>query len=190
MHNLGMVLALLGRIDEGQRIERRAAEQCHAQGDPRLEGGSRCYLSTIALLAGDRQMAEREAAEAVRLLEVSKPTQVSAYAALAHALLAQDRAADALLAAEEGMSILNALVRVEDGEASLRLAYVESLARSGRNDEAERAGRDALARLTARASTIRETRWRRTFLENVAENARTVALFPALLTAPTGGQTT
>jgi hypothetical protein len=135
-------------------------------------------------------MAEREAAEAVRLLEVSKPTQVSAYAALAHALLAQNRAADALLAAEEGMSILNALVRVEDGEASLRLAYVESLRRSGHEQEAERAGRDALARLSARASTIREERWRRTFLENVAENARTVALFPGMVTAESAAHTT
>ena len=176
MHNLGMVLALIGRLSEGQTIEAKAAEECRKQGDARLEGGSRCYLSAMALYANDPKRAEMEAREAARLLEISPPTKVSALAALSRALLAQGRHEEALATASNGMAILDALVRVEEGEASLRLVYAEALFEAGHLERAQAVILHARERLEERAGKIKDERSRRSFLENVIENARTLSL--------------
>ena len=60
-HNLGGVLAALGRLEEARAVEHSAAEAFRASGDPRLEGSSRVYLSRILLAAGDVAGAEADA---------------------------------------------------------------------------------------------------------------------------------
>ena len=52
-HNLGRALQARGLLDEALAIETEALESFHAQGDRRLEGASRCYLSNILLERGE-----------------------------------------------------------------------------------------------------------------------------------------
>src|SRR5262249_10831435 len=75
LHNLGRVLAHLGRFDEARRLEEQAIDAYHRQGDPRMEGSSRAYLAQIALFAGDLGAAEREARAAAETLAATSPFQ-------------------------------------------------------------------------------------------------------------------
>jgi serine/threonine protein kinase/tetratricopeptide (TPR) repeat protein len=175
-HNLGMVLAYLGRLVEADEVEQKALETYRRLGDKRLEGGSLCYLSAIALLAGDHERAEREATEAVALLQNAPPMLVCALAARARALLSLGRAVEARSAAESAVGILDGLVRVEEGEAAARLVYAEALAASGDRAAAAVAIAVARERIVARASEIRRADLKDSFLERVTDNARTFEL--------------
>ncbi|MEO7327052.1 MAG: protein kinase, partial [Minicystis sp.] len=66
-NNLGNVLCRRGALDEAQRVEEQAVEACVAQGDPRLEAGSRNYLARILELQGDGAGALREGKKAAEL---------------------------------------------------------------------------------------------------------------------------
>src|SRR5690242_13368133 len=52
-HNLGPVLARLGRLDEARQLEGEAIQAFRAQRNRRLEGGSHLYLAQILLESGD-----------------------------------------------------------------------------------------------------------------------------------------
>jgi hypothetical protein len=71
--------------------------------------------------------------------------------------------------------------------AFVRLAHVEALAATGAHDAARGAVADARARLLAIAGRIADPEHRRGFLEDVPENARTVALGRAWLGEPAPG---
>ncbi|MET0592627.1 MAG: AAA family ATPase, partial [Polyangiaceae bacterium] len=175
-HNLGMVLGYLGRLEEAEDVEQKARETYHRLGDTRLEGGSHCYLSTIALLGGDAPRAEREAAAAIVLLEKAPPMLVCALAARARALLCVGRGEDALRDAESAVAILDKLVRVEEGEAAARLVFAESLAACGQSAAAAVAIAIARERILARSAEMHRADWKQSFLERVTDNVRTLEL--------------
>ncbi|HVZ75247.1 MAG TPA: protein kinase, partial [Polyangia bacterium] len=80
-HNLGRVLGLRGQPDEAARLERAAIGAFAKQGEPRLEGVARTYLSEILASGGDFAGAEREAALAVETLRVAPSLRVAALGA-------------------------------------------------------------------------------------------------------------
>jgi tetratricopeptide (TPR) repeat protein len=175
-NNLGIVLARLGRLDEAHAVETEAILDSAQQGDRRMEGGSRHYLATIFELQGALEEAELEARRSAELLLVAPPLRAHVLATLARIRLARGRPGEALATAREAMSELEKLGGLEEGEAVVRLVHAESLAAASLDEEAKRAVDEAKDRLLARADKIHDARWRESFLTNVPENARTLAL--------------
>ena len=175
-HNLGHALVYCGRLDEARALEQRAVEAFRRQGDPRLEGAARTYLAKAALLSGDAETGEREARAAAAMLEIAPQLRAPAVAVLARALLALGRPAEALEAAREAASAIDALGAIDEGESLVRLAFVEALAAAGTSDELAAAITVARDRLRARADRIKDPAWRERFLTCVPDNARTSAL--------------
>jgi hypothetical protein len=80
------------------------------------------------------------------------------------------------------MSILSSAGGVEEGEALIRLVHIQALDATGQLGEAGRRILDAQGRLRDRSARIVDPRYRKSFLQNVPENAATMALVPP--TAP------
>jgi hypothetical protein len=121
---------------------------------------------------------ELTAAEAAARTAVDHATspqfKAEGLAVLAHVLLGQCLKDEALVAAREGMTLLDENGGMEEGEALLRLVYAESLEACGHSTEARTALAVARDRLIARAEKLRN--YRDAFLCNVRENARTLEL--------------
>ena len=98
----------------------------------------------------------------------------SAWGVLSHVLLMRGKKDDALSAALEGKRLFDQTGGVVDGESLFRLAYAEALHAAGRTDDARAAIDDARRRLHERADRIEDPRWRRQFLEEIREHARTL----------------
>jgi hypothetical protein len=113
---------------------------------------------------------------AIEILAAVPPTRCYALAALAHVLLAAGRAGDALAASGEAFGLLEVLGGIDDGESFVRLTHAEALAAAGDPGGGRRALADARARLQARAERLSDAASRQSFLEQVPENARTLAL--------------
>ncbi len=175
-HNLGLALAHLGQLEEARRVEADAAAAFAEQGDKRMEGAARTYLSAILTLAGDLDAAEREARAAAELVAAAPPTRAFAIGTLARVRLRQGAADDALALASEAMALLEALGGVEGTESLIPLVHAEALAAVGRVEESRLALEAARARLLARADKIKDPGRRASFLERVPENARTMSL--------------
>jgi tetratricopeptide (TPR) repeat protein len=173
---LGYALIGLGRLAEAAAEEREAIELFAAQGDKRMEAASRNHLGRARLADGDGAAAIAEAKTSIALCEKVPSMRATSYATLAVALLAGGDGAGALEAASEGMRILESLGGIDQGEARLRLAYARAQELSGDRAAARAAIEEARERLEARAATIHEEDFRRSFLENVPENAETLAL--------------
>jgi tetratricopeptide (TPR) repeat protein len=175
-HNLGRVRGRRGDLIEADRLEREAIKSFARQGEPRLEGLARTYLSEIALAADDAPEAERQAITALDLLRVAPSARVQAMAALARAYLVQRRDADALAVARQAASDLDRLGTVDEGEAEVLLIQAEALAACAQAEEARTAIRRARARLLDRAERIVDPEHRRAFLSEIPAHARTIEL--------------
>jgi hypothetical protein len=146
--------------------------------DPRLEGASRIYLSRILLASGDVAGAEAEARLVAESAASPAPLRAGAFAALAEALRASGRLAEALTDATDAARVLASLGSVEDFEALIGLAHAEALASSGRHEEARTAIAAAAGRVLARAARLGEP-VRSRFLSAVPDNVRILALAQA-----------
>jgi tetratricopeptide (TPR) repeat protein len=174
-HNLGLVLVRRGALAEARRTFDQALSAFVVQGDRRLEGATRSYRAIGAMLAGDLAEAERGAREAVAVLVATPQSRARAHAILADVLLRRGRATEARVEARAAMDLLEASGS-EDGEATIRLAWAESLHACGEHPAAGEQIRVAGDRLRARAERIPEADLRDSFLEQVPENARTLEL--------------
>jgi len=178
--NLGACLARLGRLDEARTVTELAVSTFHAQGVVRMEGGARVYSSNIHELAGDLESAERDARLAVDILVVAPPIRPCAQATLGRILLARGKSAEALSMAREAHEAMDSMAGIEEGESLVRLLLAETLEATGDHEGAKRAIAVARDRLLERAAKFASARWRQSFLENVPENARTLALAESL----------
>ena len=170
--NLGMALAGQERWAEARAFAVEAVEAFRAQGHRRMEAGALIYLALMLSMSGDHEAAEREARAA---LAVDPPPPIGAHAlaTLAEILLRRGDPAAALAAAREAIDLLDTLGALEEGEALVRLVYAEAL-HASTDRRAASAILDARDHLLARAAKIRDPVLRRSFLERVSENARTV----------------
>jgi len=106
-------------------------------------------------------------------------------ATLAGLRLAQGRAAEARVAAEEAMARYTAMGACGLFRAGfVRLAHAEALHATGAHDAARAAIAGARARVLAIAGTISDPDYRASFLAQVPENARTLALARTWLGEP------
>lgn len=186
-HNLANVLANNGQLLRAKEAAERAIAAGQAQRDPRLEGLTRVYLSSILLLMKDELGAKKEASSALSLLADLAAPRAAALTALARAELALGHVAPALDAAAESYQVLENLGGLEEGEAATRLVYAEALHAAGHFDRAQRAIATARDRLYQRGLRIAEPGWRSSFLEKIPDHARTLAKLSewGLDTAPT-----
>jgi hypothetical protein len=178
-HILGLVLMHLGRMEEALDVEHAAHDAFVAQKDPRMIGGCLVYLARIHLAAGDLSAAEENAAIAIAQCSATPAILAQAEAVRAFVDLRHERYESALDHAMSAHVVLQATGALEEGEALIRLAYAESLARAGHADVARDALDQAYARLLERAARLGDAALRESFLRNVPENARTLALVAA-----------
>ncbi|HEX7701270.1 MAG TPA: protein kinase [Kofleriaceae bacterium] len=172
-HNLGRALAARGELVEAERVEAEAVASFDAQGDRRLVGGARLYLAMILYARADFVAAEREVLLALEGAQL--PMQAQMRAQLARIMLASGRVTDALEEARRAMAILEELAAIEEGEALVRLVLAEALLSTDR--EAARAViLVARERVLARAARISDAAYRKSFLERLADHARTLEL--------------
>jgi hypothetical protein len=129
---------------------------------------------------GDLEGAERELPAALRMaVPLEHPGVLGTFSALR---LAQGRAEEALAAAEEAMSRCTTMggCGMFRG-AFVRLVHAEALHATGAHDAARHAIAEARAHLFTIADRIADPAYKASFLENVPENARTLALAHAWL---------
>lgn len=176
--HLGKALLGLGRVEAARAEVEDAIRAFVGHGDERMEGVSRAYLAILLDRSGSLDQAEAEARRAIALLGPLAALQPFAWAVLAAVLLRSDRLPEALEAAARASAQAD---QAEEGEALIRLVHAEVLERSGDHAAARGAISAARGRLLARADTIANAARRRSFLEEVPENARTIALAKAWL---------
>ena len=174
--NLGMVMARLGDVEMALEIETAALEQCIRERYLRFELASRIYLAVIVALRGDTQRAEEELRAAIAGSASAPAMRAYALANLADLLFGQDRSAEARAAAEGAMAILRELEGVEEGESLIRLEHALALEAAGDLAGAAAAIGEARRRLLHRADRITDPRLRRSFLDHIPENARTLVV--------------
>jgi tetratricopeptide (TPR) repeat protein len=181
-HNLGPVLARTGRVEEGRAQEEEAVRCFASQGERRLEGAARIYLSEILGMLGQHGEAEMEALEAARILEeAAPPLRPYGLASVALARLAAGRVGDALEPAREAFTEVIRTDNRTEGAFAARLAYVEALAATGDVDAAREHVVEARRALIEHATRIGHDGMRGAFLREVPENARILAWAERLL---------
>jgi serine/threonine protein kinase len=173
--NHAVVLARRGDVVAAAATAREAIDELVARGNRRAEAFSRIYLAGILSFQKDWGAAEEEARAAIAAASSAPEARAYAFATLGALLLRQRKSEEALEVAERAMEILRSLGGVSEGESLIRLVYAVALRANHRASAAETALDEAIARLHERAQQISEERWRKSFLENIAENASTLA---------------
>ncbi|HVJ19684.1 MAG TPA: serine/threonine-protein kinase PknK, partial [Polyangiaceae bacterium] len=128
-------------------------------------------LAALFLADGDAAAAEREARAAAGALAPVPPVALGARVVLARALLAQDRAVEALEVARTAAEAADNDGCVTEADPGVLLALAEALTASGDHAEGEMAARRGAALLAERADRIPDPAWRRRFLSGVPEHA-------------------
>ncbi len=179
-HTLATVLPYRGAHDEARRLAEEAAAGFVADGDVRMTGVVRAELSRILAIGGDLAGAEVEARAAAGMQDGLRTSQAYALGVLSYVHLLQGKPHDALAMARAALQLHAEVGAVQDGEILVRLAHAEALYAVG---SPEAGGALAAVRdtLYSRAGRINDVALRLSFLENIPENARTVALARARL---------
>jgi tetratricopeptide (TPR) repeat protein len=171
-HNLSFALTRAGKLAEARTAASEARDAFEKMGDRRAISCSSAYLADIDRRLGDRTAAERWARAAVEAAEVHAPARAQALGILARVLLDGGNNAGALEASRAGMTIIDEVGGIEEGEAMLRLVHADALRASGDVDGAKRAIETARARVLAESKGIEDPALRSSYLENVEEHAR------------------
>jgi eukaryotic-like serine/threonine-protein kinase len=175
---LAWVRANMGALDAARELARSLRDQGRTHQVAIEEGRGRWALAEVLRRTGEPD----DLAEAARELElalalIAPIDQPGALATLAAIRIAQGRTADALAAADDAAARCQAMGGAGFFRgAFVRLVRAEALHATGAQDAARRAIADARAHLLAIADRISDPAYRRSFLENVPENARTLAL--------------
>ncbi|MBI2391713.1 MAG: serine/threonine protein kinase [Deltaproteobacteria bacterium] len=173
--NHAVVLARIGDVAAAAQKAREAVDELVARGNRRAEAFCRIYLAGILSFQKDFVAAEDEARAAIVAASSAPEARAYAFATLGALLLRQKKLHEAHEVASRAMEIMISIGGVSEGESLIRLVHAVSLRALKRHDEAEAALDVAVARLRERAERISDERWRKSFLENIAENASTLA---------------
>ncbi|MDI1481339.1 serine/threonine-protein kinase [Polyangium sp. y55x31] len=172
-------LAGQGALDDARALLWSVLHSEYAPRHQNLLGTVRATLASILLRCGDLGAAEREARAAVENLSGSTPWRATAMTALAAVLLQQRRADEALRLIEEAVMQRDAGGVRGPHEMALHLTHAEALRATGDHARALALLLDTRDLLLSRAAKIGDPELRRSFLENVPENARILALAAA-----------
>jgi len=167
-----------GAFDEARALATQLSEYGHAHHNSLEEGRGRWVLAEVLRRMGDLTAAEHEVQAALGLaVALERPGVLGTLAMLR---LAQGRPEEALAAAEAAVAGCTAMggCGIFRG-AFVRLAHAEALHATGAHDAARHAIAEARARLFTIAERITDPAYKKSFLENVPENSRTLALASA-----------
>jgi tetratricopeptide (TPR) repeat protein len=181
------VLADRGALDEARREAEIFARSMMsgAEQAPYEEGLARWALADVLLRSGDAAGAAEEARLACEKLAGTPLYSFPALVTRSAAELAEGRPAEALATAEEALKRPQASRAFGFRGAMARLVHAEALRALGRSGEAAAAIAAAYDHLMDQSHRIPDAEMRRSFLEAVPENARTLELARALgLAAP------
>jgi tetratricopeptide (TPR) repeat protein len=173
---MGRALTHRRRWGEARVLLEQAAAQFAAGGDQRLAGAATIALVDACLGAGDLDAAAAAAERAIAYVEQLPPFLAQALAMRAQVLLEQRRAAEALSYAQDAVAPLHLGQHAVQGEARIHLVYAEALRATGAMDAARVEIQRARDAIDVRAAKIANADWRKTFLEAIPENARTLQL--------------
>jgi eukaryotic-like serine/threonine-protein kinase len=173
---LGVAVAMQGRLEEGEALEREALSFFVASQSRMMSASSHAFLATILLLRGALPEAEHEAREAVSDSIGNRQLETTNRGLLAQILLAQGRTAEALPVSAAAHAMLEEQGAIEEREILVRLVYAEALAADGRQEAMRAILSAARERLVSFASRIANPEMRERFLREVPENARTLRL--------------
>jgi tetratricopeptide (TPR) repeat protein len=199
--HLGAVLARTGFLAEAAEVERAAIAGHRASGNVRALAAARARRAEVMAMEGSHADAESEICSALGELAEGAPPRGELLAVLAWVRLragrpepARDAAAAALEALEPGSDGFGDYrpsvpppSRSDAGGAHAalaRLTLAEALQATGDFARAAAAIRDGRQRVLERAARISSELHRQSFLENVPENARTLALAAAWTEPP------
>jgi tetratricopeptide (TPR) repeat protein len=180
---LAWLYADRGELAQARDLAVQLAESGRAHKNRQEESRGHWALAEVLRRDGDLEGADRELEVALRLaVPVEQP---GVRATLSAVRLAQGRAGDALAAAEDAMARVAAMggCGLFRG-AFVRLAHAEALHATGAHDAARDAIGRARAYLLEVAARVGDPSYRASFLEQVPENARTLALASAWLDDP------
>jgi tetratricopeptide (TPR) repeat protein len=164
-----------GALDEARILATQLSEHGHAHHVPLEEGRGHWILAEVLRRMGDFEAAERELEAALGMVVALEHPGV--LASLSALRLAQARPAEALAAAEEAVARCTTMGGCGMFRAAfVRLTHAEALHATGAHDASRHAIGEARARLFLIADRIADPAYKRSFLENVPENARTLAL--------------
>ncbi|MDI1446284.1 serine/threonine-protein kinase [Polyangium sp. 6x1] len=178
---LAYTLAERGALDEARGIAESVRDSAGTRRCPYYDCLVRETLAFILLRAGDLDGAEREARAAIEILERSgtPPWRSVATVTLAAVLLERQRADEALRLAEDAVTQRDACGGSGPYTMYLRLIHAEALHATGNHARAHAVLRETRDVLLSRAAKIDDPELRRSFLENVTENARILAMAAA-----------
>jgi tetratricopeptide (TPR) repeat protein len=175
--NLALALAHLGRLDEARSLIALAARA--PSGDRLTDVEAQSYEARILHLAGDLDAAEAAARRAVESSARAARWAPHSIALLSKVLLARGRRDEALAEARRAAALLDPARPIEMGHAEVLLALAEALDAGGDREGARAAIALARDELLGRAAAIPDPAWRRSYLADVPENARVLALAEA-----------
>jgi eukaryotic-like serine/threonine-protein kinase len=173
--SLSWLRADRGAFEEARALATQLSEYGQAHHFPLEEGRGRWVLAEVLRRMGDFEGAERELQAALGMvIPLERPGVLGTLSALR---LAQGRAEDALAAAQDACACCTAMggCGMFRG-AFVRLAHAEALHATGAHDAARHAIAEARMRLFSIAGRIVDPARQQSFLENVPENSRTLAL--------------
>ncbi|EYF00245.1 Serine/threonine protein kinase [Chondromyces apiculatus DSM 436] len=188
---LAWILADRGALDEARTHAEQLIQAGCARNLSQTEGHGRWALAEVLRRAHDHERAEREADAALLVLAQRHPVDLPGVLATKAAIhLAQGRPAEALTAVARALPTVEATGTCSQfcRRAFLRLVHVESLEAAGRHEEARHALQRACAEITSLAERIVDPAHRKSFLEDVPENRRTLALSRAWPRGPGEGE--
>jgi tetratricopeptide (TPR) repeat protein len=178
LFSLAWLHADRGALDEARRTAERLLHFGQSRHLLMEEGRGHWVLAEVLRREGNLEGAEREIQAALGILTMMAPHDSPAVlSTLCFVNLAQGRVAEALTTAEDAFARYNAMrtcafFRV----AFVLLAHAEALEAAGDHAAARAAIRAARVRLLAIADRIHDPDYRKSFLEDAPENARTLAL--------------
>jgi hypothetical protein len=166
-----------GAFDDARALATQLREDGRAHRNPLEETRGSWVLAEVLRRMSDLEGAEREIPAALGLAVPAPLEYPGVLATLSALRLAQGRAAEALAAAEDAVARCTAMggCGMFRG-AFVRLAHAEALRATGAHDAARHAIAEARARLFSIADRIADPEYRKSFLEQVPEHARTLAL--------------
>ena len=171
---LSNILAYRERLEEARDFGKRALKWTSENGDRYFLNYTQLYFSVIEAMAGQHELAERYARDALQTLEGNSGLRPFAMALLARALNARGFRSEAWSLAQEASGELDRLGKVQDGEFTIRLAQAECLLGSCQNDAAKKVLELAIARLDKMAMNISDIGMRRAFLNRIPEHRRII----------------
>ncbi len=172
-----MLLGHGGAHDEAIVAAKQFIERATTEGDYLDMGRGQWALAHALLGKGELTAAEREAQTALQLQGFFRLDHVGASATLAAIQLAAGRAEEARATAEAAMIQYRTLGACAFLRGPyLRVVHIEALLATGREAEAREAIAIAHEKLLLLAGRIEDPHYRRSFLEVVPENVRTLEL--------------